>query len=201
MGNCHPSKKKNVDLGFASVDIGFSGWQFPMLPSRAVNIYIISYYYNISCSFVMMSCIFFFMIWCAFGIILWSFLMIWCAFVIMWFCCNVISISLIGYKNHNLAICVPWRRLNLTTCIFFFLVIRPTLTSCTPLPMAMWSFVKEQVMRYWIFYLSYKICISRQLNGYQKIPTMSNSNWKRYYQSFILTGKLVVMLYLYKQVL
>ena len=41
MGNCHPSKT-TVNLGFASVDIGFLGViNFRYLPSRAVNIYII----------------------------------------------------------------------------------------------------------------------------------------------------------------
>ena len=37
---CHP-EKTNVDWGEAEVDIGFEGWKFPMLPSRAVNIYYI----------------------------------------------------------------------------------------------------------------------------------------------------------------
>ena len=40
MGNFHPKKTK-VDRGEAELDIGFDGWQFPMLPSRAVNIYYI----------------------------------------------------------------------------------------------------------------------------------------------------------------
>ena len=40
MGNCHPSKT-NVNLGLVSVNIGFLGWQFTMLPSCPVNIYII----------------------------------------------------------------------------------------------------------------------------------------------------------------
>ena len=41
MGNCQ-LPKTNINLGFASVDIGFLGVTlFPMLPSRAVNIYII----------------------------------------------------------------------------------------------------------------------------------------------------------------
>ena len=38
MENCQPSKT-NINLDFASVDIGFLGVTlFPMLPSRAVNI-------------------------------------------------------------------------------------------------------------------------------------------------------------------
>ena len=42
--DCHPSKTI-VNLGFASVDI--SRWQFPMLPSRAVNIYIMVIVQNV----------------------------------------------------------------------------------------------------------------------------------------------------------
>ena len=41
-------------------------------------------------------------------------------------------------------------------------------------------------------------------NGYQKNPhnvLLRFRNWQLYFQSFILTGKRVVMLYLYKQVL
>ena len=34
--------KTDVNIGFASVYIDFSGWQFPMLSSPAVNIYLIS---------------------------------------------------------------------------------------------------------------------------------------------------------------
>ena len=39
MGNCSPSKT-NVNLGFASVDIGFLGVSISQVASRAVNIYI-----------------------------------------------------------------------------------------------------------------------------------------------------------------
>ena len=35
------SFEKQCNIGFASFDIVFSGWQFPMLPSLAVNFYII----------------------------------------------------------------------------------------------------------------------------------------------------------------
>ena len=39
MGNSHP-EKTNVDQGEAEIDIGFrEKWQFPVLPSTAVNNY------------------------------------------------------------------------------------------------------------------------------------------------------------------
>ena len=127
--------------------------------------------------------------------------MVWFCHYVVLFCCYVISISLIGYKNHNFNNMCPLKMALLNYMYLLFLVIRPPLTSCTLLPMTTWSFVKEQLMRYWIFYLSYKIsCISRQMVTKKK-PLCLTRNWKRYYQSFILTGKLVVMLYLYKQVL